>query len=107
MGEAGGDDVERNVEVVAELFEIVGRGFIGDVFHAYMSSLNAESWAVDFRTPRQHLEQAERILATRKAHKYMIAVLKKAIGDKGFHETLAYAPFQSAQFCLHVQQVTS
>ena len=45
--EVGGDDMEGNVQLVAELLEVVGGGLVMDVLHPDVDGLNLETGMID------------------------------------------------------------
>lgn len=56
--ETGGNDVKRNVQMLAEVLQIGGVRLIMDVLHAHVKSFNRELRTLDARATGQQFQQA-------------------------------------------------
>ena len=86
--------MQRHIQRLTELLQVIGRRLVRDILHTHMDSLNTEAGLVYLSPFAQHLKQAQRVFSARQPHKDMITVLKKTVSDKSFYEAFANAFFK-------------
>lgn len=89
-----GPDMQRHVELLAEMLQVLGRCLVGDIGHAHMEGLDAESRMLYLGPACEHLEEAQRILAAGQTNEDAVAVFKQAVGGEGLDKAFANTPFE-------------
>ena len=54
--EAGGENVQRNVKLSTEVFEIGSVGLVGDILHPHVNGAELEAWRIDLTPLRQQFQ---------------------------------------------------
>ena len=75
--ETGGNDVEGDVNVVAERLEVAGVSLVMNIIHTDMQGLDGEVGDVDLGTTGKKLKQTEGVLATRQADEDFVVLVDK------------------------------
>ena len=86
--------MQGHTQLVAERLQPRCISLIVDIFHPHVECLYADGWLVDAGLCCQQLQQTERVLATRKTHENLVAILSQSVLHESCTETSSDAFLQ-------------
>jgi hypothetical protein len=87
-------DMQSDTEFIAEVLEIRAGGLVWYVIHDNMCSLNRYLRFIDARTLSHKSGKHERVLATRKGNKDVVAIFKEMVSDTSLIKKAPHPPFR-------------